>query len=95
MELYTIGTIPITEIGDRIKPLYEAKEKIELVIDIRKKKLQEPDKLSISETKDILDQFADIDNLNHNLKRELVQSLIKRIEILPEPDSIKIYWKFV
>ena len=78
-----------------IKPLYEAKEKIELVIDIRKKKLQEPDKLSISETKDILDQFADIDNLNHNLKRELVQSLIKRIEILPEPDSIKIYWKFV
>ena len=29
MDLYTIGTIPITEIGDRIKPLYEEKEKIE------------------------------------------------------------------
>lgn len=95
MDLYTIGTIPITEIGDRIKPLYEEKEKIELEINTRENELQEPHGLSISETRDILDQFADIDNLDHDLKRELVQSLIKRIEVLPEPDSIKIYWKFV
>ena len=95
MDLYTIGTIPITEIGDRIKPLYEEKEKIELEINTRENELQEPHGLSISETRDILDQFADIDNLDHDLKRELVQSLIERIEVLPEPDSIKIYWKFV
>ena len=95
MDLYTIGTIPITEIGDRMKPLYEEKEKIELEINTRENELQEPHGLSISETRDILDQFADIDNLDHDLKRELVQSLIERIEVLPEPDSIKIYWKFV
>lgn len=96
MDLYTLGTIPITDIGDRIKPLYDDKNKIELEIADREKERQEPDTLSVYETMDILDRFDDnIDSLDYSLKRELVQSLIKRIEILPEPDSIKIYWKFV
>ena len=96
MDLYTLGTIPISDIGDRVKPLYEEKSKLESEIANREEEIQEPNTLSIYETMDILDQIGDsIDEADHDLKRELVQSLIKRIEVLPESDSIKIYWKFV
>lgn len=61
----------------------------------REKEIQEPDTLSVYDVEDILDKLYNLDEADLSLKREIVQSLIKRIEVLPEPDSIKIYWKFV
>lgn len=95
MDLYTIGGIPLNDIGDRVKPLYEEKKKLETEIVNRESEIQEPDVLTVAETREILDYYAaDIDNADHDTKRELVQSLIKRIEVCPEPDTIRIYWKF-
>lgn len=94
MDLYTLGTIPINDIGDRVKPLYDEKGKLQVEIADREDEIREPDTLSVYETRDILDQYVDIDNLEYDLKRELVHSLIKRVEITPDPDVIKIYWKF-
>ena len=94
MDLYTLGTIPINDIGDRIKPLYEEKEKLLIAIADREEETREPDTLTIEETKDILNDVVYIDDLDQSAKRELVQSLIKRIEIEPD-ETVKIYWKFV
>ena len=94
LDLYTIGTIPIGDIGDRVKPLYDSKNKLEAEIKNRKSESHGPDILSLSETRYLLDQI-DIDNSDHDTKRQIVQALIKKIVIMPEPDTIKIYWKFV
>lgn len=95
MDLYTLGTIPIEDIGDRVKVLYQEKEKLENQINEVIENSTDPDVLSISETRDILDQFGDnLDELELADKRELVQSLIKRIEIGHERFTFKIYWKF-
>jgi site-specific DNA recombinase len=95
MDLYTIGVIPIQDIGDRVKPLYEEKTKLETNILNRELETKEPDVLTEVETRDILDSYSDaIDEIDHDTKRELVQSLIRRVEVMPD-ETIKIYWKFV
>ena len=95
MDLYTLGTIPIADIGDRVQKLYEEKEKLEEQIELIKENSKEPDVLSFAETRKILDAFEDnLDELPLSRKRELVQSLIRRIEIEHERFSFNIYWKF-
>ena len=95
MDLYTLGTIPIADIGDRINKLYQEKEKLEEQIELVKENCKEPDVLSLTDTRKILDSFGDsIDELPLSEKRELVQSLIKRIEVEHDRFSLKIYWKF-
>lgn len=95
MDLYTLGTIPIEDIGDRLNKLYQEKEKLDEQIELVKENCKEPDVLSIADTRRILDSFGDsIYELPLSQKRELVQSLIKRIEIEHERFSFKIYWKF-
>ena len=95
MDLYTLGTIPIADIGDRVQKLYEEKEKLEEQIELIKENCKEPDVLSFAETREILDAFEDnLDELPLSQKRELVQSLIRRIEIEHERFSFNIYWKF-
>lgn len=96
MDLYTLGSIPLDAIGDRLKPLYEEKEKIETQIQERKSETKIPDILSLKDTRDILDKYiAGIDTADHDTKRLLVQALIKRIEVGTEPNTLKIFWKFV
>lgn len=96
MDLYTLGSIPLDAIGDRLKPLYEEKEKIETQIQERKNETKIPEILSLKDTRDILDKYiAGIDTADHDTKRLLVQSLIKRIEVGTKPDTLKIFWKFV
>lgn len=96
MDLYTLGSIPLDAIGDRLKPLYEEKEKIETQIQERKNETKIPEVLSLKDTRDILDKYiAGIDTADHDTKRLLVQSLIKRIEVGTKPDTLKIFWKFV
>jgi site-specific DNA recombinase len=95
MDLYTLGSIPIADIGDRVQKLYEEKDKLEEQIELIKENSKEPDVLSFTETRKILDAFEDnLDELPLSRKRELVQSLIKRIEIEHDRFSFKIYWKF-
>ena len=95
MDLYTLGTIPINDIGDRVKPLYEEKNKLETEIANIEAETKEPDVLTEHDVRDILDDYIDdIEKLDHETKRELVQSLIKRIEVQPDK-TIKIFWKFV
>lgn len=96
MDLYTLGTIPFSDIGDRIKPLYEEKDQLETEIQKYQVQIKTPDVLSKSDTKDILNRYADqIDTADLSVKRELVQALIRKIEIGSERNTIKIYWKFV
>lgn len=96
MDLYTLGTIPFSDIGDRIKPLYEEKDQLETEIQEYQVQTKTPDVLSKSDTKDILNRYADqIDTADLSVKRELVQALIRKIEIGSERNTIKIYWKFV
>lgn len=94
MDLYTLGTIPMDAISERIHPLYQEKEKLENQIAEVKENSIEPDVLSLSETRNILDQFDNLDELELSEKREIVQSLIKRIEIGHDRFTFKIYWKF-
>ena len=96
MDLYTLGTIPLSDIGDRIKPLYEEKDQIEADIKERQEEVKAPDILSKADTQDILNRYVDnIDNADLSIKRNLVQALIRKIEIGTTPNTIKIYWKFV
>lgn len=97
MDLYTIGYIPLSDIGDRVKHLYEEKEKIEAQIETLSSTTQgkQPEKLSLSDTQEILDRYIEgIDEADLATKRRLVESLISKIEIMPKADTIKIYWKF-
>jgi site-specific DNA recombinase len=94
MDLYTLGTIPIEDIGDKLKPLYEQKDKLEKSITEGQKEKTSPSKLSIGEVEDILNNICDLDNEELSVKREIVQALIKRIELGNERDTLKIYWKF-
>ena len=96
MDLYTLGTIPLSDIGDRIKPLYEEKAQIQADIEERGKEKKIPDVLSVTDTQEILDRYIDgIDTADLDTKRNLVQALIKKIEIGTKPNTLKIYWKFV
>ena len=94
MDLYTLGTIPMDEKSKRIKPLYQETEKLENQITEVIDNSQEPDVLSLSETRSILEQFNNLDELDLADKREIVQSLIKRIEVGHDRFTFKIYWKF-
>jgi site-specific DNA recombinase len=94
MDLYTLGTIPIEDIGDKLKPLYEQKDKLEKSIAEAQKEKTSPSKLSIGEVEDILNNICDLDAEELSVKREIVQALIKRIELGTERDTLKIYWKF-
>ena len=95
MDLYTIGVIPIQDIGDRVKPLYDEKTKLETSILNRELETKAPDTLTEVETRDILDSYTDsIDEIDYETKRELVHSLISKVEIMPD-ESLKIYWRFV
>lgn len=94
MDLYTLGTIPIEAIGERIRPLYEKKQKLEEDIAQIIENSKEPDEISIDETRRILDSFDILDALDLHTQREIVQSLIKRIEIGHDRETITIYWKF-
>ncbi len=96
MDLYTLGTIPLSDIGDRIKPLYEEKAQIQADIEKRRKEKKIPDVLSVKDTQEILNRYIDgIDTADLATKRNLVQALIKKIEIGTKPNTLKIYWKFV
>lgn len=96
MDLYTLGTIPLSDIGDRIKPLYEEKDQIEADIKEPQEEVKAPDILSKADTQEILNRYVDnIDNADLSIKRNLVQALIRKIEIGTTPNTIKIYWKFV
>lgn len=96
MDLYTLGTIPLSDIGDRIKPLYEEKAQIQADIEERGKEKKIPDVLSVKDTQEILNRYIDgIDTADLATKRNLVQALIKKIEIGTRPNTLKIYWKFV
>lgn len=96
MDLYTLGTIPLSDIGDRVKPLYDEKAQIQADIDECKEEKEIPVVLSLADTQEILDRYIEgIDTADHDTKRNLVQSLIKRIEVGTEPETLKIYWKFV
>ena len=96
MDLYTLGTIPLSDIGDRAKPLYDEKAQIEADIEEYKEEKEIPTVLSLVDTQEILDRYIDgIDTADLSVKRELVQALIKKIEVGTEPETLKIYWKFV
>lgn len=95
MDLYTLGTIPIEAINNRVKPLYQEKEKLEKQIEEIKENAKDPDVLSYEDTREILGQFGDnLEDMPLTDKREIVQSLIKRIEIFHDRFAFKIYWKF-
>ncbi len=94
MDLYSLGTIPIADIGDRVSRLYHEKERIENQIEQIRENSKEPDVLSLHDVRNILNSFTCLDDLPLSEKREIVQSLIKRIEIGHERFSFKIYWKF-
>lgn len=96
MDLYSLGSIPIEDITERTAKLYEEKNKLEEQIEALKKNVDDrSDILSVSDVKSILEVFTEsIEELSYEEKRELVQSLIKRVELEHERNSIKIYWKF-
>lgn len=95
MDLYTLGSIPIEDIGDRIKPLYAEKEQLEKQIEEAKSNSKDSPAISLSEVREILNQFGDeIYDLELSEKREIVQALIKRIEVGHERFTFTIHWKF-
>lgn len=97
MELYSIGGIPLSDIASKIKSLYEEKDKLEKQIqETGSQEEERPERLSITDTRRILEEYVDnIDQADLLTKRQLLEALIDRIEVLPEKNSIKIYWKFV
>ena len=96
MDLYTVGYIPLSDLGDRVKHLYEEKEKLEKSLEnLSGAEEKETERLTIEETREILDIYQDaIDNADLPQKRRLVESLIDYIEVMPEKDTIRIHWKF-
>lgn len=96
MDLYTVGYIPLSDLGDRVKHLYEEKEKLEKSLEnLSGAEEKEPERLTIEETREILDIYQDaLDNADLPQKRRLAESLIDYIEVMPEKDTIRIHWKF-
>ncbi|MEE3428600.1 MAG: recombinase family protein [Ruminococcus sp.] len=95
LDLYTVGNIPIEDIGERLRPAYEEQDKINRQLQNLKNNTSNNSRLNYKETADILHHIGDnLDDLDLSGKREIVQSLISRIEIGHEKDTIKIYWRF-
>lgn len=89
MDLYQVGSIPLEQIGTRIKPLQNERDALEIEI----KSNVEPVILSVNDAKKIVRKAEKILNGDDLAKkRQLLDSLINKIVIYP--NEIKIFWKF-
>lgn len=90
-DLYSLGSIDIDFIADKIAALNSEKEKLENDL----KTLQVPRPLlSASAAKEKLQEFQDlIDTDDIKLKRQIVHSLIDRVEV--DNDDVYIHWAFI
>lgn len=98
MDLYSVGIVPISDLTDKIKSLYNTKEKLEKQIETIKNKIKEENSntLSLDEVNKILDEYVDnIDTADLQTQRKLVQLLIEKIEVGKEYMDFKIYWRFM
>jgi len=92
MDLYQIGTIPLSDISARVDPLH--KERSQLEIEITELSDAKKPILTINDSKKIF-KTAEKIIINGTIeeKRNLVNTLISKILILNS--GIKIYWKFI
>jgi site-specific DNA recombinase len=92
MDLYQIGTIPLSDISSRIEPLQ--KERGQLESELNELANNNTPNLSIEDGKKIVRTAEYIfENGTVDEKRNLVNTLISRIVIFS--NEIKIYWKFI
>lgn len=93
MDLYQLGNIPIDKIAERMDKLNNERMALENELHNLEQEKGEDKKISLAQTKDILKNakvILDSDDLDK--KRQLVHSLIERVEFFD--DHIKIHWNF-
>ena len=91
MDLYQLGNIPLDSIAKRIEDLTIERDKLEAEL-LNINDIKEDKKISLTGVKDIVKNAKTIlDSDDMEAKRNLVSSLIDRIEL---GDNIKIYWSF-
>lgn len=93
MDLYQLGNIPIDKIAERMDKLNNERMGLENELNNLEKEKGENKKISLAQTKDILKSaklILDSDDLDK--KRQLVHSLIERVEFFD--NHIKIHWNF-
>lgn len=92
MDLYQIGSIPLSSISSRLEPLQKERELLER--DINDLKARNTPDLSETDAKKILKSVHSVfEKGTIDEKRLLVNKLISKINILS--NGIEIFWKFV
>jgi site-specific DNA recombinase len=92
IDLYQIGTIPLTEISSRTDPLQKERDQLER--QLNHLSIENTPVISVDEAKVIINTAHSVfDNGSDEEKRSFVNSLISKILILN--NGLKIYWKFL
>lgn len=92
MDLYSLDNISFEDVSNKLKPLSEEKNSLE--VELEKLKSENKPDLELEETYKILKSVPDILNSNSlQEKRNMLESLIHKIVIID--DDINIQWKFL
>jgi site-specific DNA recombinase len=92
MDLYQLGTIPLSDISARVEPLH--KERKQLENEINELTIKKLPTLSVDASKKIIGNAENIfSNGSLDEQRNLINMLIRKIIILN--DGADIYWKFI